>query len=88
MSIKLEKYQYARVKEEANYIAELATKLETIKNLDEQNLLKPSSNLEIFENRQLRDIKNLITNIYLTLNLQEVEGICDEIFNPDFKRKE
>lgn len=88
MSLKVEHYQYQRVKEEAQYIVELSTKLEAIKNLEEQSLLKPSSNLESFEKRQLRDIKNLITNIYLTLNLQEIEGICDEVFNSDFKRKE
>ena len=81
-----EKSQYRRVKEDARYISEIASNLETIKMLDEQGALKPSSIHENYEKRQLRDIKNALSNIYLILELNNVKGVADQIFNKDFQQ--
>lgn len=86
MSLKFENHNYSRVKEDARYIAEIATKLETIKTLDEQGVLKPSSIHESFEKRQLRDIKNALSNIYLILELHDITGMADQIFNKEFRQ--
>ena len=87
MSLKFEEHLYRKVKEDASYIAEIATTLTTIKSLDKQNVLKPSSISNSYEARKLKDIKNALSNIYLILELHEVKCFADEIYNKDFQPK-
>lgn len=81
----IEKFMYQRTKEGAREIVDIATTLETIVSLSNQGAIEEGKISSVYEKRQLRSIKNIISNIYLNLGLQEVEGMMDEIFNPDFK---
>ncbi len=81
----IEKFMYQRTKEGAREIVDIATTLETIVSLSNQGAIEEGKISSVYERRQLRSIKNIISNIYLNLGLQEVEGMMDEIYNPDFK---
>lgn len=83
--MKIQSNLYSKTKEDARYIAEVATELGTISKLIENGRLDEKVINDQFEYKQLRSIKNAISNIYLLLDLHEVKGIADQIYNPEFK---
>lgn len=86
--MKIEKHFYAKAKEDACYISEIAHRMETIEMMFENKIADESLLGKKYEERQLRDIKNALTNIYLLLKLHEVKGIADQVFNSEWKPKE
>lgn len=87
MTVKFKSYTYDKVKGDANYIAEVSAQLLFLKNLEDCSHLKPSSLRNNYEERQLKQIKNTLSNIYLMLELHTIEGIADHIYNSEFKPK-
>ena len=85
--MKINQELYGQAKMDARKIAEITTQLEYLALLKEQNVLVEGKIRDNYEESRLRDIKNLISNIYLVLDLHEVKGIADEIFNSEFKPK-
>lgn len=84
--MKLETYLYNKVKEDASYIVDIATELKSIRMLEDNDLLSKDKQMNpVYEERKLRDIKNALSNIYLILELHEVVGMCDQIYNSEFK---
>lgn len=87
--MKLETHLYNKVKEDARYVADIATEFKTLRMLEDNELLSSDKKMNPkYEERQLRNIKNAISNIYLILDLHEVEGICDQIYNKDFEPRD
>lgn len=78
---------YGQAKMDSKQITEITTQLEFLGSLEEQNVLIEGKIRSDYEESRLRDIKNLLSNIYLMLDLHEVKGIADQIFNADFKPK-
>ena len=70
---------------DARQVAEIATQLGFLADLEKVNVLVEGKIRSDYEESRLRDIKNLISNIYLLLELHEVKGIVDEIYNSEFK---
>lgn len=83
--MKINQGLYGQAKMDARQVTEIATQLEYLALMKQQNVLIEEKIRGDYEESRLRDIKNLITNIYLTLDLHEIKGIADEIFNADFK---
>lgn len=79
---------YGQAKMDARQVTEITTQLEYLALLKQQKVLVEEKIRDNYEQSRLRDIKNLISNIYLTLELHEVKGIADQIFNADFKPKD
>ena len=86
--MKTEQHIYKKAKEDARYISEIATKLEFLTNLEEQDLLHTEKIRSNYEEQRKREIKNALTNIYLLLDLHEVKGVADHIYNPNFNPEE
>lgn len=86
--MKTDAHLYKRAKEDARYISEIATKMEFLSNLKEQDVLQTEKIRSNYEEQRKREIKNTLTNIYLLLDLHEVQGVADHIFNADFKPKD
>lgn len=86
--MKINQNLYDRTKMDSRQIAEVATQLEFLASLEKQEVLIEGKIRSDYEVSRLRDIKNLITNIYLMLDLHEIKGIADQIYNPDFKPKD
>ena len=75
-----------KVAEEGKLITKLGTELSYLKMLEDNSLIKDGKSFRSgYEERQLRDIKNAITNIYLMLDLHEVKGMCDGVYNKNFE---
>ena len=87
-NMKTEQHIYKRTKEDAGYISEIATKLEFLANLEEQDLLHTEKIRSNYEEQRKREIKNALTNIYLLLDLHAVKGVADHIYNPNFNPEE
>ena len=85
--MKINQGLYGQAKMDARQATEIATQLEYLASLKQQKVLVEEKIRDNYEESKLRDIKNLITNIYLVLELHEVKGIADEIFNQEFKSK-
>lgn len=83
-----DKHLYTRAKEDARYITEITTQLEFLAMLEGQGVIKEGTVDSSYEAKRKRDIKNALANIYLVLNLHEVKGIADYIFNADYKPEE
>lgn len=83
--MKSSKNFYANAKNNSKHITEIATKLEFMAIFEDSKVLVEGKIREDYEESNLREIKNMITNIYLSLNLHEIQGMADEIFNKDFK---
>lgn len=78
---------YGQAKMDSKQITEITTQLEFLRSLEQQNVLIEGKIRSDYEESRLRDVKNLLSNIYLMLDLHEVKGIADQIFNADFKPK-
>lgn len=83
--MKIKQNLYDQAKMDSRQITEITTQLSFLASLEKQDVLKGEKIRSNYEESRLRDIKNLITNIYLTLDLHEIRGMADQIFNSDFK---
>jgi len=82
----IDKHMYSRAKQDARHITEIATQLEYLAQLEKDGVVTIEEQTSTdYEQRRRREIKNMLSNIYLVLDLHEVKGIADQIFNPDFK---
>lgn len=84
--MKIKTNLYAKVKNDSRFITEVATKLEAISNMIDNGVVDEEKINIKFETNQRRDIKNTLSSIYLLLDLHEVEGISDQIFNSEFTK--
>ena len=85
--MKIKTNLYAKAKEYSRFITEVVTELETITSMIDNGLVNEEKMNPKFEQRQLQDIKNALSNIYLLLDLHKVEGIADQIFDTKFVKK-
>ena len=84
--MQIDKHLYGGVKQDARYITEIATQLEYLAQLEKDGAVTIDGQTMLnYEKRRLREIKNMLANIYLVLDLHDVKGRVDHIFNPDFK---
>ena len=79
---------FGRAKQDAQHITELTTQLAFMAELQKQGVLKDEKINKDYEERRKREIKNALANIYLVLDLHEVKGRADHIFNADFNPDE
>lgn len=85
--MKIQTRAYEQAKVDATKIVEIATELRFLGKMEEQDVVVKEKNRSGYEESRLRDMKNLITNLYLTLELQDVRGVADEIFDDVFQSK-
>ena len=83
--MKTTKELYDSAMADAKQIEIIATKMGLIRDLERQEILIEEKIRPDYEYSQKRAIKNLVSNIYLVLDLHEVKGIADEIFNIEFR---
>lgn len=77
--MKLETYLYNKVVQDAKSIVDIANELKTIRMLEDSDLFSKEKMINAeWEPYQLRTIKNLISNIYIILELDEIKGTCDK----------
>lgn len=86
--MKIEQNLYEQAMMDSRHISQVATQLEFMSNMEKQGVLNAEKVREDYEESRLRDIKNLLSNIYLTLDLHEIRGMADEIFNPNFNKND
>jgi hypothetical protein len=86
--VKIKQNLYDQAKMDSRQITEIATQLAFLTSLEKQSVLIKDKIRSDYEESRLRDVKNLITNIYLSLDLHEIRGMADQIFNADFKPKD
>ncbi|MCI5967051.1 MAG: hypothetical protein MRZ42_01540 [Tenericutes bacterium] len=79
-----DKYVLDKVSEEGRLITKIATELGYMKTLEDNDLIAGDRVKAGYEKQQLKTIKNAITNIYLMLDLHEVKGMCDDVYNKNF----
>lgn len=86
--MKIDYDMYAKAKAESKLITETATKLEFLSTMMTQRVVSEKDIRSDFEDKQLKAIKNALAQIYLVLELQNIDSVFDEIFNKDFDPKE
>ena len=88
VNLKTAPHLFGRAKQDARHITELTTQLEFLALLQEQGVVEDEKIKKEYEERCKREIKNTLANIYLVLDLHEVKGRVDHIFNTDFNPDE
>lgn len=86
--MKIDYDMYAKAKAESKLITETATKLEFLSTMMIQHVVSEKDIRSDFEDMQLTMIKDAVARIYLVLELHNIDGTCDEVFNKDFGQKD
>lgn len=81
-------YIYRRTKGDAQHLVQLLQRAEYFENLKHHNIIKEDLVRDDYEEVVLRDIKSALSRIYIELELHNVKGRLDAIYDQNFPHGE